>query len=64
MSDDRDVRCRCGERAPLDVMITASKPALYPYRSELHMSAVACRRCAFDAAKMMLAFLESKGAKA
>lgn len=55
--------CRCGKPAPLDVSISATPPfdpSRTP-RSELHFSAIACRACAFEAAKLLLSFLESQG---
>lgn len=59
------VFCRCGKPAPLDVSISAAPPfdvaATAPKRTELHFSTVACRDCAFEAAKLMLAFLQSQG---
>lgn len=54
--------CRCGKPAPLDVTITASAPFKVdgPNRTELQFSTVACRACAFEAAKLKLAFLEKE----
>jgi len=56
--------CRCGKPAPLDVSISASPPfdvVAGPRRVELQFSAAACRSCAFEAAKLLLSFLESQG---
>lgn len=56
--------CRCGKAAPLDVTISASPPfdvVAGPRRIELQFSAAACRACAFEAAKLLLSFLESQG---
>ena len=66
--DDEEPMCRCGKRAPLDVSIHAAPPfenarGYAGRRTELHLSAVACRDCAFDAAKVMLTFLEGKTPK-
>lgn len=56
--------CKCGKPAPLDVSIMASEPFdvnKNSRRNELHVSTIACRDCAFEAAKLMLAYLEGKG---
>lgn len=59
---EEPVLCRCGKPANLDVAISAAAPynseRRYSGRNELHFSTVACRNCAFAAAKVMLEFLE------
>lgn len=55
--------CKCGKPAELDVSISAAEPfdvLKKAHRTELHLSVIACRACAFEAAKLMLAHLEGK----
>jgi hypothetical protein len=59
--DDDDPLCRCGKPAPLDVSITAGPPfGMSGRRTELSLTTVACRDCAFAAGKLMLEFLDGK----
>lgn len=63
--DEEIPPCHCGKPAVLDITISAGPPIsysvrLYARRNELHFQAVACRDCAFDAAREVLKFLEER----